>query len=160
MISCQKCNLYSSVYNKYLWESLIPSIWVMFRGLCFGIYYWYILFIDNVFHRGRHILCLECWALLWCVLYFLIQSTAIYQAKQKLSSINQANSKRISSEELIKYAHKISAGYAVAAPPTWQPGNYISLLNVRFLAADVFQVIYASVCINMSVSVCVLSFFI
>lgn len=50
------------------------------------------------------------------------QGTAIYQAKQKLASINQAKNRKISSEELIKYAHKISASNAVAAPSTWGPG--------------------------------------
>ena len=50
-------------------------------------------------------------------------STAIYQAKQKLGSINQARKKMISSEELIKYAHRISSSNAVAAPPTWVPGD-------------------------------------
>lgn len=52
-----------------------------------------------------------------------LQSTAIYQAKQKLTAINQANNRKISSEELIKFAHRISASNAVASPPTWAPGN-------------------------------------
>ncbi|XP_062592931.1 mediator of RNA polymerase II transcription subunit 4-like [Saccostrea cucullata] len=52
-----------------------------------------------------------------------ILSTAIYQAKQKLTAINQANKKKISSEELIKFAHRISASNAVASPPTWAPGD-------------------------------------
>ncbi|XP_013384208.1 mediator of RNA polymerase II transcription subunit 4 isoform X2 [Lingula anatina] len=52
-----------------------------------------------------------------------ILATAIYQAKQKLTSIKQANQKSIPSEELIKYAHKISSSHAVAAPNTWQPGD-------------------------------------
>lgn len=30
----------------------------------------------------------------------------------------------ISSEEIIKYAHRISASNAVCAPLTWVPGNY------------------------------------
>jgi len=54
----------------------------------------------------------------------LLQATAIYQAKQKLHTIYQANNRKISSEELIKYAHKISASNAVAAPPTWAVGWY------------------------------------
>lgn len=33
-------------------------------------------------------------------------STAIFQAKQKLASIEKANKRPVSSEELIKYAHK------------------------------------------------------
>jgi mediator of RNA polymerase II transcription subunit 4 len=52
-----------------------------------------------------------------------ILATAIYQAKQKLQAINQASSRKISSEELIKYAHKISASNAVAAPSTWNIGD-------------------------------------
>lgn len=33
-------------------------------------------------------------------------STAIFQARQKLASIAKANKRPVSSEELIKYAHK------------------------------------------------------
>ncbi|XP_022653446.1 mediator of RNA polymerase II transcription subunit 4-like [Varroa jacobsoni] len=50
-------------------------------------------------------------------------ATAIYQAKQKLSSIQKASEKQVSSEELIKYAHRISASSAVAAPHNWQQGD-------------------------------------
>lgn len=35
-----------------------------------------------------------------------ILSTAIFQARQKLASISKANKRPVSSEELIKYAHK------------------------------------------------------
>lgn len=52
-----------------------------------------------------------------------ILSTALYQAKQKLKSIRQANQNKVSSEELIRYAHKISASNAVSAPPNWAPGD-------------------------------------
>ncbi|WAR27773.1 MED4-like protein [Mya arenaria] len=52
-----------------------------------------------------------------------VLSTAIFQAKQKLEAINKASDRRISSEELIKFAHRISASNAVEAPPTWQPGD-------------------------------------
>ncbi|CAE1233747.1 MED4 [Acanthosepion pharaonis] len=52
-----------------------------------------------------------------------ILATAIYQAKQKLNSIAQANKKTISSEELIKFAHRISASNAISAPVTWAPGD-------------------------------------
>ena len=48
---------------------------------------------------------------------------AVFQAKQKLNSVGKANSGKISSEELIKYAHKISASNAVAAPPAWNIGD-------------------------------------
>ncbi|XP_036366997.1 mediator of RNA polymerase II transcription subunit 4 isoform X2 [Octopus sinensis] len=65
-----------------------------------------------------------------------ILATAIYQAKQKLNSIAQANKKTISSEELIKFAHRISASNAIAAPVTWAPGTVLvsySFLHVYML---------------------------
>ncbi|XP_063808865.1 mediator of RNA polymerase II transcription subunit 4 isoform X1 [Pseudophryne corroboree] len=52
-----------------------------------------------------------------------ILATAVYQAKEKLKSINKAKRGAISSEELIKYAHRISASNAVCAPLTWVPGD-------------------------------------
>lgn len=52
-----------------------------------------------------------------------ILATAIYQAKQKLQSVARANKRPISSEELIKFAHRISASNAVCAPLTWQQGD-------------------------------------
>ncbi|KAJ8667174.1 hypothetical protein QAD02_008836 [Eretmocerus hayati] len=52
-----------------------------------------------------------------------ILATAIYQAKQKLQSIARANKRPVSSEELIKFAHRISASNAVCAPLTWQQGD-------------------------------------
>ncbi|XP_044755720.1 mediator of RNA polymerase II transcription subunit 4 [Coccinella septempunctata] len=52
-----------------------------------------------------------------------ILSTAIYQANQKLQSISRANKKPVSSEELIKFAHRISASNAICAPLTWQQGD-------------------------------------
>ncbi|KAL8585561.1 hypothetical protein ACOMHN_046221 [Nucella lapillus] len=53
----------------------------------------------------------------------MILSTAIYQGKQKLEAVNQANERSTSSEEIIKFAHRISASNAVAAPVTWGPGD-------------------------------------
>lgn len=50
-------------------------------------------------------------------------STAIFQAKQKLDSIERAKENPVSSEELIKYSHRISASNAVCAPLTWQQGD-------------------------------------
>ncbi|KAK3754193.1 hypothetical protein RRG08_028158 [Elysia crispata] len=52
-----------------------------------------------------------------------IMATSVYQAKQKLAAVRQAQANKVSSEELIKYAHRISASNAVAAPPTWVPGD-------------------------------------
>ncbi|XP_063244095.1 mediator of RNA polymerase II transcription subunit 4 [Bacillus rossius redtenbacheri] len=52
-----------------------------------------------------------------------ILATAIYQAKQKLQSIARANKRPVPSEELIKFAHRISASNAVCAPLTWQQGD-------------------------------------
>ncbi|XP_031552789.1 mediator of RNA polymerase II transcription subunit 4-like [Actinia tenebrosa] len=52
-----------------------------------------------------------------------ILSQAVFQAKKKLKAIEQANRGSVSSEELIKYAHKISSSSAVEAPTTWMPGD-------------------------------------
>ncbi|CAL8342082.1 unnamed protein product [Boreogadus saida] len=52
-----------------------------------------------------------------------ILATAVYQAKEKLKSIDKAKKGSISSEELIKYAHRISASNAVCAPLNWLPGD-------------------------------------
>ncbi|XP_033638303.1 mediator of RNA polymerase II transcription subunit 4-like isoform X1 [Asterias rubens] len=52
-----------------------------------------------------------------------ILATAIYQAKEKLKAIDRANKGAISAEELIKYAHRISATNAVSAPLSWAPGD-------------------------------------
>lgn len=52
-----------------------------------------------------------------------ILATAIFQARQKLSSISKANKRPVNSEELIKYAHRISAADAVCAPLNWMPGD-------------------------------------
>ncbi|KAL9963588.1 hypothetical protein ACROYT_G027111 [Oculina patagonica] len=50
-------------------------------------------------------------------------SQALFQAKKKLSAINQANKGMVSSEDLIKYAHRISSSNAVEAPVSWMPGD-------------------------------------
>ena len=52
-----------------------------------------------------------------------ILATAVYQAKEKLKSIEKARKGAISYEEIIKYAHRISASNAVCAPLTWVPGD-------------------------------------
>ncbi|XP_076131086.1 mediator of RNA polymerase II transcription subunit 4 [Alosa pseudoharengus] len=52
-----------------------------------------------------------------------ILATAVYQAKEKLKSIEKARKGSISSEEIIKYAHRISASNAVCAPLNWVPGD-------------------------------------
>jgi len=52
-----------------------------------------------------------------------VMATAVYQARQKLSAVRQAKTNKVPSEDLIKYAHRISASNAVAAPPTWGPGD-------------------------------------
>jgi len=52
-----------------------------------------------------------------------VLATALYQAKQKLGTIGKANDRPISSEELIKYSHRISASHAVAAPYNWELGD-------------------------------------
>nr|XP_039257672.1 mediator of RNA polymerase II transcription subunit 4-like [Styela clava] len=50
-------------------------------------------------------------------------STALYQAKEKLKSIRRARKGAVPSEDIIKYAHKISAACATAAPLNWAPGD-------------------------------------
>ncbi|KAJ8030991.1 Mediator of RNA polymerase II transcription subunit 4 [Holothuria leucospilota] len=52
-----------------------------------------------------------------------VLSTALYQAKEKLKAIGRANKGALSVEQLIKYAHRISATNSVAAPLTWAPGD-------------------------------------
>ncbi|KAF7709792.1 mediator of RNA polymerase II transcription subunit 4 [Silurus meridionalis] len=52
-----------------------------------------------------------------------ILATAVYQAKEKLKSIEKARKGSVSSEEIIKYAHRISASNAVCAPLNWVPGD-------------------------------------
>ncbi|XP_070538582.1 mediator of RNA polymerase II transcription subunit 4-like [Ptychodera flava] len=52
-----------------------------------------------------------------------ILATAIYQAKEKLKTIEQANQNCIPADDLIKYAHHISATHSVTAPLTWAPGD-------------------------------------
>lgn len=45
------------------------------------------------------------------------------KARQKLESINKANKKPIPSEDLIKFAHRISASFGICAPLTWVQGD-------------------------------------
>lgn len=52
-----------------------------------------------------------------------ILSTAIFQAKNKLASISKANKRPINSEDIVKFAHRISASHAISAPLTWQQGD-------------------------------------
>ena len=50
-------------------------------------------------------------------------STALYQAKQKYDQIMKAQQHSVGSEDLIRFAHRISSTNAVAAPLNWQPGD-------------------------------------
>uniref|UniRef100_A0A1Q3EYG1 Mediator of RNA polymerase II transcription subunit 4 n=2 Tax=Culex tarsalis TaxID=7177 RepID=A0A1Q3EYG1_CULTA len=52
-----------------------------------------------------------------------ILATSIFQARQKLASIAKATKRPVSSDELIKFAHRISASNAICAPLTWQQGD-------------------------------------
>lgn len=52
-----------------------------------------------------------------------ILQTALFQARQKLKSIEKANKRPIPSEDLIKFAHRISASNAICAPLTWTQGD-------------------------------------
>nr|NP_001032512.1 uncharacterized protein LOC641496 [Danio rerio] len=50
-------------------------------------------------------------------------ATVVYQAKQKLESINKADKKPVSFEDLVKLAHRISASNGVCAPLAWKTGD-------------------------------------
>jgi len=50
-------------------------------------------------------------------------STALYQARMKLDQVTKAQQHSVNSEDLIRFAHRISSTNAVAAPTTWQPGD-------------------------------------
>ncbi|KAA0192473.1 hypothetical protein HAZT_HAZT000971 [Hyalella azteca] len=50
-------------------------------------------------------------------------SMGLYQARQKLKIISAANKRPVNSEELVRYAHRISSTNAVSAPATWQQGD-------------------------------------
>ncbi|XP_067948778.1 mediator of RNA polymerase II transcription subunit 4-like [Watersipora subatra] len=52
-----------------------------------------------------------------------ILASAVFDAKKKLASIKKAEEKAVSADDLIRFAHRISASGAVAAPPTWVPGD-------------------------------------
>lgn len=52
-----------------------------------------------------------------------ILSTALFQAKQKLDQIQKAQVHQVGSEDLIRFAHRISSTNAVAAPAAWAPGD-------------------------------------
>ncbi|CAD0200401.1 unnamed protein product [Chrysodeixis includens] len=52
-----------------------------------------------------------------------ILATSLYQARQKIASIVKSRKRPVPSEELIKFAHRISASNAVSAPLSWQPGD-------------------------------------
>ena len=50
-------------------------------------------------------------------------STGIFQARQKLKSINAANKRPVHTEELIRFALRISSTHAVSAPAKWMQGD-------------------------------------
>ncbi|OXA60890.1 Mediator of RNA polymerase II transcription subunit 4 [Folsomia candida] len=50
-------------------------------------------------------------------------STALYQARLKLDQITKAQTHSVNSEDLIRFAHRISSTNAVAAPTNWLPGD-------------------------------------
>lgn len=52
-----------------------------------------------------------------------ILQTALFQARQKLDSIQKANKRPIPSEDLIKFAHRISASNAICSPFNWIQGD-------------------------------------
>lgn len=50
-------------------------------------------------------------------------SVAIYEGKQKLAVAKRARNNKLPVDELIKYAHKISASHSVVAPANWVQGD-------------------------------------
>ncbi|EDS43847.1 mediator complex [Culex quinquefasciatus] len=52
-----------------------------------------------------------------------ILATSIFQARQKLTSFAKATKRPVSSDELIKFAHRKNASNAICAPLTWQQGD-------------------------------------
>lgn len=52
-----------------------------------------------------------------------ILSTALFQARNKLDNIQKSIKRPIPSEDLIKFAHRISASYGICAPLTWTQGD-------------------------------------
>ncbi|EDS35418.1 mediator complex [Culex quinquefasciatus] len=52
-----------------------------------------------------------------------ILATSIFQARQKLPSFAKATKRPVSSDELIKFAHRKNASNAICAPLTWQQGD-------------------------------------
>eukprot|EP00794_Sanderia_malayensis_P010719 gene10719-11867_t len=52
-----------------------------------------------------------------------VLSNALFEAKRKLSASRQASDATVSSEDLIRYAFRISSSSSIEAPPDWQPGD-------------------------------------
>ncbi len=50
-------------------------------------------------------------------------SNALFEAKRKLTVLKEAGRGAISSEDLIKYAFRISSSNSVESPPDWVPGD-------------------------------------
>jgi mediator of RNA polymerase II transcription subunit 4 len=69
---------------------------------------------------------LKCERALRCLQTYLLQATqvlssAIYQAREKLTNIHQA--KTFSSDTIIRYAHQLALCYSTVAPENWQQGD-------------------------------------
>lgn len=67
------------------------------------------------------------------------QSSAVFEAEKKLASIKRAEDNAVTAEELIRFAHRISASGAVAAPPTWVPGRWGIIWAMLFFHHVLFQ---------------------
>lgn len=50
-------------------------------------------------------------------------ASAIYQSKQKMELIEQANKRPVYSEDLIRYARNISSQHSVVSPHDWNIGD-------------------------------------
>jgi len=52
-----------------------------------------------------------------------LQATSIYYAKELIKQIDKAQMQPVGSEELVKYAHKISSSCSTVAPISWSYGD-------------------------------------
>lgn len=52
-----------------------------------------------------------------------ILSNALHLTKQKTETVKAAEDTQLNLDEIVRYAHRISVGYSVAAPANWMPGD-------------------------------------
>lgn len=52
-----------------------------------------------------------------------ILSNTLHLTKQKTETIKAAEDTQLNLDDIVRYAHRISVGYSVAAPANWMPGD-------------------------------------